>query len=151
MNGYILLKDLQGIKKITGALKKLVHRGTPHQNINIPRGELMIAQQDDPSFNYQLWSDPNVLFYSMEDNLAPLTQNEFLLLEGIRKPSDRLEAFNSNKLELDYALVVGSHVYINIPGPNLSVAEVERPRGVVHYKGRVGDLPGILFGVEIMV
>ncbi len=79
MNGYILLKDAQGIKKnITGALKKLIYGETPHQNINIPRGELMIAKQDDPSYNYQLWSDPNVLFHSMEDNVTPLTQNEFL-------------------------------------------------------------------------
>ncbi len=128
-----------------------MHGGTPYQNINILCGELMIAKQDDPSFNYQLWGDPNALFYSMEDNVAPLTQNEFLLLEGIQKPSDRLEAFNGNKLELGEALCVCSQVYINLPGPNLSVAAAERARGVVHHKGRVGDLPGILFGVEIMV
>ncbi len=72
-------------------------------------------------------------------------------MEGIRKPSDRLEAFNGNKLELGESLDVGSQVYINLPGPDLSVAAVERVRCVVHYKGRVGDLPGILFGVEIMV
>ena len=147
----MLLKDVQGIKKSTGALKKLMRGVTPHQNINIPRGELMVAKQDDPSFNFQLWSDPSVLFYSGEDNVVPLTQNEFLLMEGIRKPSDRLEAFIGNKQELGEALGVGSQVYVNIPGPNLSVAVVERARGVVHYKGRVGDLPGILFGVEIMV
>ncbi len=151
MNRYILLKDAQGIKKFTGALKKFMREGTPYPNINILCGELMIAKQDDPSYNYQLWSDPNVLFHSMEDNVAPLTQNEFLLLEGIRKPSDRLEAFNGNKLELGEALDVGSKVYINIPGPNLSVAAVEGARGVVHYKGRVGDIPGIIFGVENLV
>ena len=78
MNGYILLKDAQGIKKITGALKKFMREGTPYPNINILCGELMIAKQDDPSYNYQLWSDPNVLFHSMEDNVTPLTQNEFL-------------------------------------------------------------------------
>ncbi len=146
MNGYILLKDVQWIKR---ALKKLMHGETP--NFNILRGELMIDKQNDLSFNYQLWSDPNVLFYSMEDNVAPLTQNEFLLLEGIRKPSDRLEAFNGNKLELGEALCVGSQVYVNLPGPDLSVAAAERARCVVHYKGRVGDIPGILFGVEILV
>ena len=54
MNGYILLNDVQGIKKITGALKKLMHGGTPYQNINIRRGKLMIAKQDDPTLNYQL-------------------------------------------------------------------------------------------------
>ncbi len=151
MVGYILLKDVHGIKKNNGVFKKLIHGGTPHQDVNILRGELMIAKQDDPSFNYRLWSDPNVLFYSVEDNVAPLTQNEFLLLEGIRKPSDRSEAFNSNKLELGEALHVDSQVYINLPGPNLSVAVVGSARGVVHYKGRVGDLPGILFGVEFLV
>ncbi len=149
MNRYILLKDVQGIKKNTGALKKLLHRGAPHQNINILRGELIVAKQDDPSYNYQLWSDPNVLFYSEEDNVAPLSQNEFLLLEGIKKPLDRL--VNGDKLELGEALGVGSQVYVNIPGPDLSVAAVERARGVVHYKGRVGDMPGIRFGVEILV
>ena len=62
-----------------------------------------------------------------------------------------MEAFNGNKLELGEALGVSAQVYMNIPGPILSVAAVERTRGVVHYKGRVGDLPGILFGVEILV
>ena len=126
MNRYILLKDVQGIKKNTGALKKLLHRGAPHQNINILRGELIVAKQDDPNFNYQLWSDPNALFYAMEDNVAPLSQNEFLLLDGIRKPINRLEAFISNKLELGEALCVSSQVYINLPGPwqRLNVLEV---------------------------
>ncbi len=96
MNGYILLKDVHGTKKNTRAFEKLVnlmYTGTPYQNINILRGELIVAKQDDPNFNYQLWSDPNVLFYSMEDNVAPLSENEFLLLEGIRNPFDRFEAF----------------------------------------------------------
>ncbi len=149
MNGYILLKDTQGIKKNTSTFKKLVHGET--LNINILRGELMIAKQDDPSYNYQLWNDPNVLFHSSEDNVAPLSQNEFQLIEGIRKPINRLEAFMSNKLELGDALGVGSQVYVNLPGPNLSAAKVECARCVIHYKGRVGDIPGIIFGVEIMV
>ena len=68
-----------------------------------------------------------------------------------RKPIDRLEAFNGNKLELGEALGVGSQVDVNIPGPTLSVAAVECARCVIHYKGRVGDIPGIIFGVEIMV
>ncbi len=151
MNGYILLKDIQGIKRNTGALKKFMHGRTPYQNIYVLRGELMVAKQNDLSFNYQLWSDPNVLFYSTEDNVAPLSENEFLLLEGIRKPNDRLEVFNGDKLELGESLGVGAQVYVNIPGPSLSMAKVECTRGVVHYKGRVGDIPGILFGVEILV
>ncbi len=108
-------------------------------------GELVIAKEDD---HYELWSDRNVLFYSREkDNLAPLvSQDDFLLMEGIKMPLDRLKAFKGNKgnkLEFGKTIDVGSEVYIHL--------QEKRVRGVVHYKDIVGDLPGILFGVEIMV
>ncbi len=51
MNCYILLKDVQGVKKNTRVFMKLIQGGTLHQYVNILRGELMIAKQDDSSFN----------------------------------------------------------------------------------------------------
>ncbi len=66
----ILLKDVQGIRERKGTLKDLkvlFYYGVgppPRQNINIPRGELVNAKQDDPSNNYQLWSDPNIIIIS---------------------------------------------------------------------------------------
>ena len=54
-------------------------------------------------------------------------------------------AISGNKQELGNALGVGSLVYINVPGPSLSMAKVECTRGVVHYKGEVGDL---IFGIS---
>ena len=136
MNGYILLKDVHGTKINTGALNKLfnlVSAGTPYQNINILRGELIVAKQDDPNFNYQLWSDPNVLFYSMEDNVAPLSENEFLLLGGIRNPLDRFEAF---------ALSVKDYPrqYLNLPVQDRDESNVQREISEKHIKAMACDV-----------
>ena len=40
-------------------------------------------------------------------------------------------------------------MYVTAKGPNLSVKE--RVRAVLHYIGEIGNIPGIQFGVEILV
>ena len=77
------------------------------------------------------------------EDIALLNQQEFLLMEGIEKPADRMEVFNE-KLDWGITLKKGSRVYVILNS-------TQRTRGVVHCKGLIGNVPGILFGVEILV
>ena len=151
--GFILLNDLKGIKFdgiARSALKKLFLGTAPHSYTNVLRGELLLGlnQENYPHFNYVLFNDRNICLFCDEYDVAPLNREEFLLLEATKKPSDRLDTFNK-KLEWGVKLKPGADVYISIPGANISSAE--QARATVHYKGVVGKLPGINFGVEILV
>ena len=150
--GAILLKDMQGNYKVDvaasvrSALKKLVH-GSAQSRMNVLCGELLLGHANDDHYNYVLSRDSKVLMFCDNNDIAPLNHEEFLLLETIKKPSDRLVAFR--RLEWGVNLKTGSAVLITVPGDNLSVEK--RARAIVHYKGAIGNSPGIHFGVEIMV
>ena len=146
--GEILLKDVQGTKFDGGAqsaLKKFIGSAT-QLPVNVLCGELLLGHGNHDYFNYMLSRDNNVLLFCDDNDIAPLNHMEFLLLDAIKKPSDRLTAFGI-KLELGSSLEIGSVVCVTV-GDNLSEKFV---RAVVHYKGRVGSLPGVNFGVEILV
>ena len=81
--------------------------------------------------------------------VAPLNNEEFLLLEAIKKPSDRIEAFYNDKLERATKLKAGSSVDVKIGGAN--VTHLQHARTVVHYKGMLKEQNGFYFGVEILV
>ena len=151
--GAILLKDVHGTKfnigtKLKAVIKKFI--GSTRQSpVDVLCGELLLENATDDKYNYMLSRDSRVLmFCDTNYDTAPLNREEFLLLEAIKKPSERLTAFKT-KLEWGVNLKTGSPVLITEPGDNLSVEN--RARATVHYKGTVGKLPGIHFGVEIMV
>ena len=113
------------------------------------RGELVSEiKPDNPPFNYVLIRDPNVSLFCTENEVASLSSKDFLLLEAVSEPCDRIDAFN-NKLEWGAKLKPGALVYVTAKGPNLAVKE--SVRAVLHYKGEIGNIPGIQFGVEILV
>ena len=145
--GAILLKDVQGTKfdgGVKSAIKKLM--GSPTQSpADLLCGELLM--EHDNYNNYKLNRDSNVLLFCNSKDIAPLNHMEFPLLEGIKKPTDRLTAFKT-KLEFGSTLEAGSAVCVTV-GDNHPVEKYVR--AVVHYKGKVGSLPGVNFGVEIMV
>ena len=143
--GAILLKDVQGTKS---TVKKLIIGGATLSPMNVLCGELLLGHANDDCFNYMLSRDSNVLLFCDRVDVAPLNRMEFLLLEAIKKPSDRLTVFRTAKLEFGSSLEVGSAVCVTV-GDNFSVEKYIR--AVVHYKGRVGTLPGVNFGVEILV
>ena len=148
----ILLFDTSGRKydgAVKSAIKKYVPGVTPYSQTNVLAGELVADYwQADQRFNYRVYNDPNVLLYCQDDDVSPLVEEDFLLLEGISRPADRIEAFR-HQLEFGMALKEGSRVTVTLPGANLSAPK--RARAVVHYKGKVGNQPGHLFGVEILV
>lgn len=153
METVILLNDLQGTKFdgiAKSAVKRLLTGSTPHSPVNVLRGELLLGmKQESPHFNYMLKRDSSICLYCDGIDVAPLSGEEFSLLEAIEQPCDRLDAFKS-KLEWGVELKEGGAVCLTIPGANLSVGGIHA-RAVIHYKGVVGKLPGINFGVEILV
>ena len=143
----ILVHDVTGTK-YNKSLKRFIP-GSQHSSVNVLRGELVSEiKPDNPPFNYVLSRDPNVYLFCTENEVAPLSSQDFLLLEAISEPYDRIDAFN-NKLEWGAKLEPGASVYVTAKGPNLSVKE--SVRAVLHYKGEIGNIPGIQFGVEILV
>ena len=147
--GAILLKDVQGTKLDGGAksaIKKLIG-GATQSPMNVLCGELLLGHANHDYFNYMSSRDSNILLFCDGNDIAPLNHMEFLLLEAIKKPSDRLIPFNE-KLEFGSSLEVGSAVCVAV-GDNLSVVKIVR--AVVHFKGKVETLPGVNFGVEILV
>ena len=142
--GYILLRDSRGLAK--SALKKLIS-AVPYSEVFILRGELVTIKQSSSSeTKYQLHRDPNVYVNCTIEDIAPLNQQEFLLMEGIEKPADRVEVFNDEKLDWGSTLKQGYEVYVI-----LNLNSTQYASTVVHYKGVIGSVPGIQFGVEHLV
>jgi hypothetical protein len=150
--GYLLLNDSKGTKfdgMAKSALKKIIPGSTPHSSVNVLRGELLLGMKlESYQFNYMLHNNSSICLFCDETNMAPLNSEEFLLLEAIKQPGDRLDAFNK-KLEWGVKVKPGHVVYISIPGAGLSVRD--SARAAVHYKGQIAKQPGIYFGIEIMV
>ena len=147
--GAILLKDVQGAKCDIGAksaIKKFIGSAT-QSPVNVLCGELLLVHANHDHYNYVLSRDSNVFMFCNDNNIAPLNHEEFLLLEAIKRPYDRITAFR--RLEWGVNLKTGFAVYVTLPGDNLSVQE--RTWATVRYKGAIGNLPGIHFGVEIVV
>ena len=148
---FILTKDAPGYKlggTVMSVFKRVIG-DFPYSPVNVLRGELVMKVTSYADFNLKLCRDPTVLLKCCED-VAPLCSlDEFLLMEGIEKPSERFEAFHAGQLELGLKLELGWKVYVAVPGPNLAIKKYAR--AVVHYKGKVGNLPGTTFGVEILV
>ncbi len=151
--GAILLNDLQGAKLKTGlkwaklktGLKWLLSGNAP---ANVIRGELLFKYEESPPFNYMLNRDHTICLSCDDTDIAPLNREGFLLLEAIDLASDRLATFG-DKLEFGVNVEKGTAVHVTIPGLNLFVNE--HVQAVVHYKGTIGNQPGIYFGVEILV
>ena len=150
---YFLMRDVEAVKLSSG-LKKYVEK---FSTVTVLRGELLIQipenerQQcgDGPLLNFRLFKDPNILLYSGEENVSPLGEDDFKLLEAIASTYDRYAVFSSlNKLSWGANLRRGSRVYVkmHIPPNNHISAEA-----IVRYRGDVEGLPGRNFGVEITV
>ena len=80
----ILLKDLQGEKsgRILKTNAKLVCRG--ELLLLLPRVKVIPRKDGKPAHNYQLASDAAVTLYCPEDDIAPLADYEYHLLEAVK-------------------------------------------------------------------
>lgn len=101
--GVIPIKDVQGTKfdgEIKYVLKSLIPGTTLKRPTNVSCGELLLKHiySETTHYNYMLSRDSNVLLSCDINDVALLNREEFLLLEAIKNPSDRLTAFKT-KLE----------------------------------------------------
>ena len=121
------------------------------------RGELLrpIPLENQPQSNgiqpnYSVESDPALTLFVVEDDISPLSIDDYHLLKAIKSPFDRFRVFSDPQL-LDWGtnLNVNDQVYISLPTPNAS--QTTWSTGIVRYRGPVKTLPGINFGVEIVV
>ena len=156
--GAILVKDNVGEKSesILGAIKRVVWKPS---TLRILRGELVEPiPGDDVSprsegqkpYNYRCKKDPAVLLYCHEQDIAPLSDKEFLLLEAIQTPAARYDVFISgDKMDWGCNLKRGDTVYVSIP--SLTVLPSCRAAAVVCYVGGLPPESGLMFGIEIMV
>lgn len=163
--GAILLKDHVGEKSEStfDMLRRVVSGKSPVVNVlrgelvePIPGDELTLRREGQKPYNYRWKKDPAVLLYCHEYDIAPLSDKEFLLLEGIQTPNARYEVFISGeKLDWGCNLKPGDTVYVSIS--SLTVLPSYRAAAVVRYVGGLVHLPGmphqpgLMFGIEIVV
>ena len=158
MEGFILLIDVTGEERgglLSTAANVLAEGKTTRQRY-IARGELLFPihentpQKDGkPPPNYRLAGDRNVTLYADEQAVCPLSPEEIDVLEGIKLPYERYKVFTAEGwLEWGASLRVGSAVFVIVEGIGEAPVTTEV---VIRYIGRIADVPGIKFGVEIMV
>ncbi len=149
-NRHIVIKDMEGFKA-NGAVMSTVAKFTgrdQYSTLRVLRGELFEYHAvSDLNFNYRLVHDHSVFICVKEEDLAPLSKEEFLILDAISKPSDRFTAFTNGALKLGLALKQDSIVFVDMYGPGH--VKNGRIKGTIMYKGKVNGLPGTVFGIKV--
>lgn len=146
----ILLKDVQWERRSkilwTKSVKAIV-RG--ELLILLPRDKVVPRKDGSPAHNYQLASDPAVTLYCPEDDVAPLSDYEYNLMNAIKSQGDRYEVFQKDLLDWGSKLKVGDFVYATLPSnsPLSDKKTVSR----IEYIGPLPNEDGVQFGVEITV
>ena len=117
-------------------------------------GEKQIPRTDGKAtHNYQtLYQDYTITLYCDEEDVAPLSDYDHLLLAGIQSLNYRYQTFiTPNKLEWGGQLKVGDRVLVSIPDFIASLSGATRKTSaVIQYIGPLDGVPGLTFGVEIM-
>jgi len=140
----------------------VVHR-TLHHNVlkgslltQIPAEKQIPRSDGKATHNYQtMYKEHTItLFCGGEgEEVSPLSNHDHLLLAGIRSPAARYQTFIApNKLEWGSQLKVGDRVLVSMPGPYAAESgATQKASAVIRYVGPVEGLPGLTFGVEIVV
>ena len=109
-----------------------------------------------PVHNYRTTQrEPTVTLYCESNDLAPLSEHEYMLLAGIQNVETRYKTFISpDKFEWGNRLKSGDSVCTSLPRRRVfgvEPLETEAVSAVIRYVGPVDGLPGVTFGVEIKV
>ena len=123
-----------------------------------------VPRSDGPSHNYRtLTKDSPATFHhdENEDDLCPLTPNDYDVLASIKSAWARYQFFiEEGKLDWATRLRKGDKVMVELPmhgtGPGSdTTASSDAPPGkasaVIRYVGPLPGIPGVSFGVEIKV
>ena len=155
-NRYILLKDC-----IEETLKRSVPRQADHffdltwslfsSPRQVPKGELLEAlpESEQPGVSTRIalgGIDRKLRLECRMEDVKKLTPEEADLLLGISSTKSRFEIyFDGKRLDFGKRLEHGSHVLVSIQHVSQKLS------GVVRFKGRLPNLPGTMFGVELHV
>ena len=163
----ILLRDKEHAEKATRVLGVPVPRHIHTTPCRVLKGELVTAippegrvQRNDglmPHNYCTLTKDSPATFYhddAAEDDLSPLTPNDYDVLAGIKSTYARLQFFiEGGRLNWASKLKKGDKVMVEllVEGGRATPGIGPRASAVVRYVGPVKTLPGITFGMEIKV
>ena len=119
--------------------------------VPIPGSEIPVRNDGQKPHNYRLKRDSSASLFCKDDDIAPLSDYDVVLLEGIKSRTVRYEVFISAEdgLEWGSKLKRGDVVYVGLPAP--TTAPTQYAAAVIRYVGGLETEPGIQFGVEITV
>ena len=149
----LLLRDAVGDKIKSGSLLNAFRKRK--ESVPVLRGSLLssapskeTAADGKPVYNYRVnGRGEDIMMYCSEQDVAPITLNEFKLLLGIKSPVARYEAFVNDILDWGSKLKVNDTVYVSLPSQQIT----KRCRAVVRWIGRLPGEDGTRFGVELLV
>ena len=122
MEGALLMGDKAGEKysvQYGGLYKRTttvnVHRG--ELLITIPGSEIITRNDGQRPHNYRVKKDQTISLYCSEQEVSPLGNYEFLLLETVSSNNIRFSMFlTGNVLDWGQTLKPGSDVFVTVPG-----------------------------------
>ena len=155
-NGALLLRDVWGEKAATSTFAKAlglkseqnVSKGTLLSSF-IPNKKQVPRQDGNPTHNYQVYKNDVISMFCSEQDVAPLSNYEFQLLNGIKSPGARFEVFVNGVLEWGSKLKKDDIVSLCVP--HLTFRNLSVCSAAVRWIGILPSEDGIKFGVEILV
>ena len=156
-SGALLLRDVWGEKAATSTFAKALGLKS-EQNISkgtllssfIPNKKQVPRQDGNPTHNYQVYkNDVITTMFCSEQDVAPLSNYEFQLLNGIKSPGARFEVFVNGVLEWGSKLKKDDIVSLCVP--HLTFRNLSVCSAAVRWIGILPTEDGIKFGVELIV
>ena len=154
--GALLLQDVWG-EKANSTITKIIGLGKKG-SVNVLKGTLLCSipdkeqvprQDGKPAHNYRVYKNDVVTLFCSEQEVAPLTNNEFHLLNAIKSPGARFEVFVNGVADWGSKLKLNDMVYVTLPSKQ--AIGNQRVRAAVRWIGVLPNEDGIKFGVEITV
>ena len=127
---------------------------------NVLRGELAIRipekrKSGQQPHNYQtVYSEQTATFHDSDDDsdLAPLLENQALVLASVKLNQKRYKLFIEGKLEWGSSLKVNDPVWVSLNHRQHTETETTpKATAVIKYTGPLRGEKGIMFGVKIIV
>ena len=138
----------------------MVHRTVIHKVLKgslltpIPAEKQIPRSDGRDVHNYQtMYKEHTITLFCGGEDVSPLSDYDHLLLAGIQSPAARYQTFIApNKLDWGARFKVGDYVLVSITGPYAAESgATQKASAVIRYVGPVEGLPGLTFGVEILV
>jgi len=146
-NRYILLQDRNG--KILEKRTSILGLASVSKHSCVSKGELLEAlpENEQPSDTKMIALgkiDSKLRIECPKEVVKELTVQEADLLQAVPSSTLRLEIFQGKRLDFGKRLEHGSRVLVRVSGVS------DKLPGVVRFRGKLSNLPGTMFGVELI-